>query len=72
MCIRDRAYPVALWMLRYFCVERTPEAQDVIDLVTSIDRGQGYAALTGRQHQRRVSQLSRLEQLDRLIAWYAR
>jgi hypothetical protein len=66
------AYPVALWMLRYFCVGRTPEAQDVIDLVTSIDRGQGYAALTGRQHQRRVSQLSRLEQLDRLIAWYAR
>ena len=66
------AYPVALWMLRYFCGGREPEAGDVIEIVTAIDRGQGYASLIGRQHRRRVSQLAALGELERLVIWYAR
>jgi lysine-N-methylase len=66
------AYPAALWMLRYFCGDREPETGDVIDVVTAIDRGQGYGPLVGRQHRRRVSQLAALGQLERLVIWYAR
>jgi hypothetical protein len=66
------AYPVALWMLRYFCVEREPGGDDVIDIITAIDRGQGYGNLIGTQHRRRISQLAALGELERLVIWYAR
>ncbi len=66
------AYPAALWMLRYFCGGREPEAGDVIEIITAIDRGQGYGSLVGRQHRRRVSQLAALGELERLVIWYAR
>lgn len=66
------AYPVALWLLRYFCGDRDPGADDVIDVITTIDRGQGYGPLVGTQHRRRVSQLAALSQLERLVIWYAR
>ncbi len=59
-------------MLRYFCGGREPAAEDVIDIITAIDRGQGYGALIGRQHRRRVSQLAALGELERLVIWYAR
>ena len=66
------AYPVALWMLRYFCADREPEDDDVIDIITAIDRGQGYGNLIGTQHRRRISQLAGLGELERLVIWYAR
>jgi hypothetical protein len=66
------AYPVALWMLRYFCGDRDPEADEIIDIITAIDRGQGWGPLVGRQHRRRVSQLAGLGELERLVIWYAR
>jgi Fe-S-cluster containining protein len=66
------AYPVALWMLRYFCGDRSPQVEDVIDMVTTMDRGQGYDPLGGRQHRRRIAQLVQLNELDRLLIWYAR
>ena len=43
-----------------------------IDIVTAVDRGQGYGPLTSAQHRRRVSVLTRLDQLGRLAVWYAR
>ncbi len=66
------AYPVALWMLRYFCGDRSPQVQDVIDMITTMDRGQGYDPLGGRQHRRRIAQLAQLNELDQLVIWYAR
>ncbi|MFV1968241.1 MAG: YkgJ family cysteine cluster protein [Pirellulaceae bacterium] len=71
---RDLAlsYSVALWILRLCCTDSEPTHQDSIDLVTLIDRGQGYGPLEGGHHRRRVDTLARLNQLERLAAWYAR
>jgi Fe-S-cluster containining protein len=66
------AYPVALWMLRYFCQCQPPTVERVIDVVTAIDRGQGFAPLAGRQHRRRLAQLASMEALEGLAVWYAR
>lgn len=66
------ALPVTLWMLRYLCGDRAPEAQDMIDIITTIDRGQGFAALSSRSHRRRVAHLADLKSLAPLVAWYAR
>ena len=66
------AYPVALWMLRYFCGEDPPTVEHVIDMVTAIDRGQGHGPLAGRQHRRRIATLVSLGELVRIAAWYAR
>ena len=52
--------------------DQPPTVPQVIDVVTAIDRGQGYGPLTGSQHRRRVSQLAGLDELGRLVAWYAR
>ena len=66
------AYPVAMWTLRYFCQGESPTVQQVIDMITAVDRGQGYGPLGGRQHRRRISHLTQLDALDRLVIWYAR
>jgi lysine-N-methylase len=66
------AYPVALWMLRYFSGPETPRVEEVINIVTAMDRGQGYAPLVGRQHRRRIANLAQLGELERLVIWYAR
>jgi hypothetical protein len=66
------AYPAALWMLRYFCSDREPRADDVIETITAIDRGQGYGPLVGRQYRRRLAQMAALGQLERLVIWYSR
>jgi lysine-N-methylase len=66
------SYSAALWILRLCCSDREPSPSDAIDLVTLIDRGQGYAPLESRHHRHRVRTLARLDQLERLAAWYAR
>jgi hypothetical protein len=66
------AYPVALWMLRYFCQDQAPTVEWVIDAVTAIDRGQGFGPLGGRQHRRRIAQLAGMDALAPLVVWYAR
>ncbi len=65
-------FSVALWTLRLVCGQRTPEVEDVIDVVGVIDRGQGYAPLAGRRHRRRIARLAAVGEPARLIAWYAR
>ena len=65
------AYPIAMWMLRLVCGERRPTFEDVIDVVGAIDRGQGYASLCGRRHRQRIRALAQLDELPRLVAWYA-
>lgn len=66
------AYPVGMWLLRLCCTDRTPTAADAIDIVTIMDRGQGYAPLNSANHRSRVAMLSRLGALERLAMWYAR
>jgi hypothetical protein len=66
------AYPVAMWTLRYFGGDQPPTVQHVIDAITAIDRGQGFGPLGGRQHRRRIAQLTQADALDQLVIWYAR
>jgi len=61
-----------MWLLRLSCGGRPPQVEDTIDAVSSIERGQGYAALTGRRHRRHVASLTRLHALVPLVAWHAR
>jgi lysine-N-methylase len=65
-------FPVALWMLRFACGPRTPEVQDVINVVMMLDRGETNASMVGAQHRWRTNSLSNDQQLSRLTAWYAR
>ena len=57
---------------------REPTTADVFDIITALDRGQGYAPLAGSKQRRRVQLLARLgdqqqtSELARLIAWYGR
>jgi lysine-N-methylase len=65
-------YPVALWLLRYFAGETPPARATAIEIVTILDRGQGFGPLLGRAHRRRVRHLVDLQTLERLAVWYAR
>ncbi len=66
------AYPAALWMMRYFLQGNSPTPEDAIDMVTTIDRGQGHDALVGPIHRRRIASLKQLGALEQLAIWYAR
>lgn len=65
-------YPIALWLLRWSSAGRQPTAQEAVEIVTALDRGQGYAPLSGRKQRSRLSILTRLEAIEPLIAWYGR
>lgn len=65
-------YPVALWLLRWMSTGRAPTQADVVPIITALDRGLGYAPLTGRRHRSCLTTLSRLGELPKLFAWYAR
>jgi len=64
--------PVAFWMLRYFSGNTPPAREAAIAIITTIDRGQGYAPLTGTLHRQRIANLNSLHALEKLILWYAR
>lgn len=65
-------YPVALWMLRYVIGDQAPTEPDIIDMITAVERGQGYGPLVGITHRRRIRNLADLKALEPLVAWYAR
>lgn len=65
-------YPVGLWMLRWVSAGRAPLAADMPEIITALDRGQGYAPLAGSTQRRRVQLLSRLGDLERVVIWYGR
>ncbi len=64
-------FPVGLWLLRWVSHGRRPTAEDMIQIVVALDRGQGFASLTGQLHRMRLQMLSS-EELERLVVWYAR
>jgi len=65
-------HPVALWLIRLGATGRDVQISDTVDAVGALDRGQGDPTLAGWRHRRRVASLVRLDELSRLIAWYAR
>ena len=64
-------YPIGLWLLRWRSVGGAPQQQYMPEIITALDRGQGYAPLASGKQRRRVQLLSRLEELERLVIWYA-
>lgn len=66
------SYPLGLWLLRWSSAGRQPTEADVFDIITALDRAQGYAPLAGGKQRRRVQLLAKLEELDCLVAWYGR
>jgi lysine-N-methylase len=60
-------YPIALWLLRLAIGEREPTQADVVNIVVALERGQGMAAVS-----RAASAIASMQQLERLVAWYAR
>jgi len=65
-------YPVGLWLLRWASAGREAKLADVLDIVTALDRGQGYAPLAGTQQRQRLRVLAGMDELTRLVAWYGR
>jgi hypothetical protein len=66
------AYPVGLWLLRWASAGREPNLADMLDIITALDRGQGYGPLAGSQQRHRLRVLLTLDELPRLVAWYGR
>lgn len=64
-------YAVALWILRFWCPDREPQAEDTIGAIEAIDRGQAYVMTASAAHRWRIANLSHGD-LPRLVAWYAR
>ena len=60
-------YPMALWLLRVTIGERPPTPEDVIDIVVSLERGQGRGGVF-----RAASAMAKTQQLECAVAWYAR
>jgi lysine-N-methylase len=65
-------YPLGLWLLRWSAADREPSASDLPEIITTLDRGQGYAPLAGGKQRRRLALLARLDALERSVIWYAR
>lgn len=66
------AYPIGLWMLRWIAAGRAPTPDDMPNIITALDRGQGYGPLAGSKQRRRVQLMARLGDLERLVIWYGR
>jgi hypothetical protein len=55
--------------------ELAPEessVDDMLQIVVALDRGQGFAPLTGALQRMRLSLMASQVELERLIVWYAR
>ncbi len=65
-------FPVALWLLRWLSHGREPTVQDMLYIICTLDRSQGYQPLSGAYHQSRLKMLAANGELERLVVWYAR
>jgi lysine-N-methylase len=66
------ALPAAFWMLRYFSSDVSPTREAAISIITALDRGQGYAPLTGTHYRQRIASLNSLQALEKLMIRYGR
>jgi lysine-N-methylase len=65
-------FPIGLWLLRWASLGREATTEDMIQIVVALDRGQGFAPLTGQLQRLRLHLLANNNELERLIVWYAR
>jgi lysine-N-methylase len=65
-------YPIGLWLLRWRSAGGPAKPEHLPGIIAALDRSQGYAPLAGGKQRRRVQLLGRLEELERLVVWYAR
>ncbi len=61
------SYAMAMWLLRLVVGSRAPQYEDVVQVVVALQRGEGLRAAV-----RAASVMSDTQQLERLVAWYAR
>ena len=66
------SFALSMWLFRLYGTGSLPDRKTMIDVVGVIDRGQRYPLLAGWRHRTRVGGLARSEDLQRLVAWYAR
>ncbi len=64
-------YPIGMWLLRWRSASGMPNADYMPEIISALDRTQGYAPLARGKQRSRVRLLSRMEELERLIIWYA-
>lgn len=60
-------FPLALWLLRLAIGERAPTAGEMVQIVVALECGRGMPAIS-----RSATLLAGSQELERLIAWYAR
>ncbi len=65
-------YPIALFLLRWATAGREPTPQDVSLIVSTLDRGQGFASLAGARYRLVLNILEMQGDLERLAVWHAR
>ena len=72
-------YPIGLWLLRWRSARGAgilpafeSSTQHMPGIITALDRGQGFAPLARSKQRHRIRVLARMEELERLIIWYAR
>jgi len=65
-------YPIGLWLLRWRSAGGSPQPEYMPQIITALDRGQGYGPLAGGKQRRRVQVVARLDELERLVIWYGR
>ena len=62
--------PIGLWMLRWIAAGRQATPDDIPEIISALDRGQGFAPLAGTRQRWRLSFLTQLGDLERLVIWY--
>ena len=65
-------YPLGLWLLHWTTFGKEATADDIYEIIASLDRAQGYVPLAGLQQRSRIRTLAQLGQLPTLVAWYGR
>ncbi|MCA9179706.1 MAG: YkgJ family cysteine cluster protein [Planctomycetales bacterium] len=75
------SFPVGMWLLRWAHASATAEGgatprqelsqELMLPIVVALDRGQGFAPLSGGQHRWRLWALQQFEAIEPLAIWYA-
>jgi lysine-N-methylase len=65
-------FPIALAMLRWATIGRKPTARDMALIITALDRGQGFAPLSGGRYRTTLGLLEWQGDQERLAIWLAR
>ena len=65
-------FPVGLWLLRWASHGREPTSEDMVQIAVALDRGQGFAPLTGQLQRMRLQLLASQGELERTVVWYVR